>query len=90
MRLAVFCIIVLALGAGDTNPAEAGTPYWCVCKGTKTRFIGATRGCELDRERAAGNPVVRGLFKLRGCTSSEFDAWRAKACNQNGCKPVRF
>ncbi|MBX9925027.1 MAG: hypothetical protein K2Y05_01600 [Hyphomicrobiaceae bacterium] len=90
MVLVFVLVAVFDLSMDGIAAAEAGTPYWCDCKGTKKRFIGGSRGCETDRERAAGTTYSGGLFKYRRCTAHEFSAWRASACKSNGCKPVRY
>jgi hypothetical protein len=86
--------VLLAMVAGNLaapEPAEAGTPYTCVCNGKDKRFIGATRGCEIDRDRAQGikRPGVT-LLKLPRCSTAEAKAWRASACRSNGCKPKSY
>jgi hypothetical protein len=85
---AMFAVVLACITAvGQPSPADAGTPYWCACKGEKKRFIGATYGCEIVRDRAAGKTFERRT--MRRCNQTEFDAYRSQACRQMQCRPLR-
>lgn len=70
--------------------ADAGTPWSCMCEGKKKRFIGATRACEIDMYQRTHKTLDGYKFRGPSCTRAQFIAWNARACRQEGCKPLKW
>ena len=88
---AAAAMLIVSLNVSLNVPtAQAGQPWWCVCKGVPQRYTASTHICESDLYRRSHKTTAG--FKAKGpqCTRAQWIAWNTKACRQSGCAPPKF
>lgn len=68
--------------------ADAGTPYWCACRGKDKRYIASTHYCEVRKfelTHAKSAEIPAGWVMKHPCSEAEQRRWRLQACREMGC-----